>query len=628
MNAQDYILIKWILIPPLVGFLLNLLFKKFISEKISAFTASFAILLSFLFSLISFYKLISLPETIYLKEVLYKWFLVGPVNVEIAFRFDNLSSIMALMVCGVSFLIHLYSIGYMSKDRDIKRFFSYMNLFVFFMLVLVLSDNPILMFVGWEGVGFCSYLLIGFWYENIENSIAGKKAFIANRIGDTGFILGLLLLISYLNMNNIFLFDFETIKNNISLLLPYNLGFPLLSIISLSFFFAATGKSAQFPLYVWLPDAMAGPTPVSALIHAATMVTAGVYMLCRFYYMFAISPYALDIVLYIATFTSLLSAIIATMQNDIKKILAYSTISQIGYMFMGVASGVYQTGFFHLITHAFFKALLFLSAGSVIHALSGEQNIFNMGGLKNKIKYTFLAMLIGYMAISAIPPFAGYFSKDLIIEEIYNSGHFYIWLTSVFIAALTAYYMTRLFKFTFLGKSNYKKEPHESSSIMLIPLFILAFFSIVSGFYVDKFMHFTLAEIHESLDIPFMVKHLPLFVSLIGILAGFYLTNENISAYLEKIFKPFCLLIRNKFYLDEIYQFSIINPLRWVSNNVLFNAIDRILIDRAMVEGSGSVLYKIGSFIRKSQNGNLQFYAFVFVISFTLTLMYLMAVIL
>ena len=384
MEGNYYPLLKWILLAPLAGFAVNgLLGKKFLGEKAGGIVGALAIFVAFIFAALSFSDLLNLPvENRLLRDTLYSWISAGTFSVDAAFRFDPLSAVMALIVTGVSFLIHVYSIGYMKGDAGYNRYFAYLNLFVFFMLALVLADNPLVMFVGWEGVGLCSYLLIGFWYEDPEKAAAGKKAFITNRVGDAGFLLGLMLLSALLAFNGVFAMDFESLEKNAPLLTSITvLGVGAPTLICLLLFFGATGKSAQFPLYVWLPDAMAGPTPVSALIHAATMVTAGVYMLARLHFLYELAPKALEVVMLTGCFTAFFAAVIALLQKDIKKVLAYSTVSQLGYMFMAAGAGAFSASVFHLATHAFFKALLFLGAGSVIHGMSGEQDMFKMGGL-------------------------------------------------------------------------------------------------------------------------------------------------------------------------------------------------------------------------------------------------------
>ncbi len=600
-------IIRWVIFFPLITFLINFLFSRFLKERISAIIACFGVGLSFIFSFIAFSKIYKLPSELYLYDKIFDWINFSTLNIPLAFSLDRLSSIMALVVSGVSFLIHIYSIAYMEGDKDFKRFFSYLNLFVFFMLILVLAENIILMFVGWEGVGLCSYLLIGFWYENINNSKAAKKAFITNRVGDAFFIAGVLITYFILSKNNLYDLSFKTINSNINIF--YNTSFwqiSSLSLISFLLFMGATGKSAQFPLYVWLPDAMAGPTPVSALIHAATMVTAGVYLVARLFPLYQIASVS-TIILYIACFTSIISALIAITQRDIKKILAYSTISQLGYMFMGVITNVYPSGVFHLVTHAFFKALLFLTAGAVIHSLGGEQDIFKMGGLRDKLKNIFVTMVVGWLSIVGFPFLSGYFSKDFIIENIYLSGYKTVWFLSVLGAFLTAFYMTRLFNIAFVRKSENHHHIHKPSSTMTIPLFILAFLSIAAGYFLKPFLAFLNFEYYH-IEVPFIIKKLPLFASISGIILGFYLTRKEISDKLEERFSLLHKLTKNKFYVDEIYEFLIINPLKYISN-LIFRFVDRLIIDKTFVEGSGKFFYKAGSFTSLIENSNIRSYA-------------------
>ncbi len=618
MTHESYNLLN-IIIAPALGFAIISVFSKLLKGRISGYIASAAVFLSFLFSVLAFLDLRSFGQP--LNQKLFVWFSAGSFSADFSLAFDNLSAIMALVVTFVSFLIHIYSIGYMDHDKDFNRFFSYLNLFVAFMLVLVLAANPILMFVGWEGVGLCSYLLIGFWYENIENSIAGKKAFLANRVGDAFFITGLLLLISALSSKGDFSLDFTWLKENYQILSADKFaGLPILSVISLLLFLGATGKSAQFPLYVWLPDAMAGPTPVSALIHAATMVTAGVYMVSRLFFLFDAAPYALDIILYTASFTSLMAALIACLQTDIKKILAYSTISQIGYMFMGVGAGVYAGGFFHLTTHAFFKALLFLAAGSVIHALSGEQNIFKMGRLKDKIKITFILTLTGWLAICGLPPFSGFFSKDFIIETIWDSGHKGVWFFSVLTAGITAYYMTRLFRTAFLGKKRSDYHAHESPYIMLWPMSILAIFSVSLGFYRSSFLSFAGMNF-EPRHMPALATHSPIIAGILGISFAFFLAESKFSNFIEKTFSSIINLVKNKFYVDEIYDYLVIKPLAFFSEKFIFSLLDRKIIDGILVEGLAKTAFFTGDFSRKIQTGKISSYAAIFTLAATIALM-------
>ncbi|MEW5951550.1 MAG: NADH-quinone oxidoreductase subunit L [Elusimicrobiota bacterium] len=621
MNQQFYPLLP-IIIPPLAGFAFLFIFSHNLKGKIyAAYGACAAVFLSFVFSLPAFYKIASAPE-ISLKQDIFPWFNILGSQINFSLTMDSLSAVMVLIVSGVSFLIHIYSLGYMGHDKEFVRFFSYLNLFVFFMLILVLASNPIVMFVGWEGVGLCSYLLIGFWYENLDNSRAGKKAFITNRVGDAFFIIGLILLISALSSFEGFSLDFSWLKENlVSSLSQIPGGTYILALSAIFMFLGATGKSAQFPLYIWLPDAMAGPTPVSALIHAATMVTAGVYMVSRMFFLYQAAPISLEIIIYTASLTSVLAAIIACLQNDIKKILAYSTISQLGYMFLGIGAGVYQGAFFHLATHAFFKALLFLAAGSVIHSLGGVQDIFKMGGLKDKIKYTFLLTAAGWLAISGIPPLSGFYSKDFIIETVWLSGHKTIWFLSVLTAGLTAYYMTRMFKIVFISKPKSENHPHESPYSMLWPMAILAVLSVFSGLFAKDF--FAFLGLHEThFEIPFAAAKAPLLSALIGIAAGFYFTKENISAYFEALLPSVKKIVSNKFYLDEIYDFLIVRPLAFASDKFVFSIIDRTIIDKTAVEGSAAFFYKLGYYFRNIQNGNLSFYALILVLTAAFTLLY------
>lgn len=605
-----------IVFAPLAGFIVLLVFSARLKEKtIAAYLACTTVLISFVSSLYAFIDIVGKNQGKVLYYDLFKWFSILGFDIKFSLLMDNLSALMAVIVSGVSFLIHIYSLGYMDKDKDKTRFFSYLNLFVFFMLILVLASNPLFMFMGWEGVGLCSYLLIGFWYENIDNAAAGKKAFITNRVGDAFFIVGLLILACFAASKGGSI-EFLWMKENMPSIIASNpQALSILSLAAIFMFLGATGKSAQFPLYVWLPDAMAGPTPVSALIHAATMVTAGVYMVSRMFFLYQISPLAMEIILYTASFTSILAAIIACLQSDIKKILAYSTISQLGYMFLGAASGVYQTAIFHLVTHAFFKALLFLAAGSVIHALGGIQDIFKMGGLKDKIKYTFFLTACGWLAICGVPPFSGFYSKDLIIESLWLSRYKWVWAISVFTAALTAYYMTRMFKLVFFGKTGESaNHAHESPVSMLWPMVVLAFMSIFSGLLSRNFFSFINFEgMHEHL--PFLIVKAPLIAALLGITGGFYLTSERISSYWQNRLPLLRKVILGKFYLDEFYELTFFKPLYSFSQKIIFSFIDRKVVDSFMVEGPAVFFNEFGNIARKTQNGNLSFYALVLVLT-------------
>ncbi len=473
----DYV---W-LIPlfPLIGFLINGLFGSRFKENHIGTIASAAIGLSFIVSVTIFFQVLQLPASERsISRIIYTWIQTGDFQVNIGFLIDPLSLVMLLVVTGVGFLIHVYSIGYMHGDRSFARYFAYLNLFTFSMLLLVLADNFLLLFVGWEGVGLCSYLLIGFWFENNDYADAGRKAFVVNRIGDFGFLLGMFLIFQHfgsLNFNAVFSQAPEVLTTGLA------------TAICLLLFLGATGKSAQIPLYVWLPDAMAGPTPVSALIHAATMVTAGVYMVARCHVLFLSSPFVLNLVAIIGICTAFLAATIALVSNDIKKVLAYSTISQLGYMFLACGVGAFGAAIFHVSTHAYFKALLFLSAGSVMHALGNETDMTKMGGLRKKLPITYRFFLIGALALAGVPLFSGFFSKDEILWKAASSpfGGFWLWFAGAAVAGLTAFYTFRLIFMTFHGRSRVSKEVathiHESPKIMTVPLGILAVLAIVGG---------------------------------------------------------------------------------------------------------------------------------------------------
>ncbi len=464
---------------PLIGFIVNLFFgKKIKSEKISGWFSTLMVFIPFLIAVLTFFNFLGLQNAEKSISIKYfSWLISGNININFAYLIDPLSIVMVLIITGVGFLIHIYSIGYMHSDPEFHKFFSYLNLFIFAMLNLVLADNFLLVFLGWEGVGLCSYLLIGFWYEKKFTGEAAKKAFVMNRIGDFGFLIAMFLIFTT--------FGTLEISGFLSHLSSYPLDSGILVAISLLFFLGATGKSAQIPLFVWLPDAMAGPTPVSALIHAATMVTAGVYLIARCSLLYAMSPITSNIILIVGLLTAFIAGTIAIKQNDIKKILAYSTVSQLGFMFIALGTFSYGVAIFHLTTHAFFKALLFLGSGSVIHGMHEEQDITKMGGLKSKMKITYITFFIGSLAISGIPPLSGFFSKDEILYKTFTNSGVLFYAIGLFVAALTAIYMFRLVALTFYGKPRYnetKTHPHESPYTMTIPLIILAILSAIGGF--------------------------------------------------------------------------------------------------------------------------------------------------
>jgi NADH-quinone oxidoreductase subunit L len=606
---------------PLVGFLINGVFGyTFTNEKTASFIGCGTVFGSFVIAVLTYFQLLGFDESQRrIVVTLFTWISAGELNISAAYLIDPLSVVMSLIVTGVGFLIHVYSIDYIRGDRGFARFFSFMNLFIFAMLNLVLADNFLLMFLGWEGVGLCSYLLIGFWYEKKFTGDAANKAFFVNRIGDAGFMIALFFILF-----NFGTLNFGDVFGKISAG-PVNAS--LMTTIALLLFVGATGKSAQIPLYVWLPDAMAGPTPVSALIHAATMVTAGVYMIARCSIIFALSPAAMETVLFIGAITALLAATIAVAQNDIKKILAYSTISQLGYMFMAMGAGAFSAGIFHLTTHAFFKALLFLGAGSVIHAMSQEQDITKMGGLKDKLRTTFLTFMMAAIAISGVPPFSGFFSKDEILMSVFASGHYFYFFIGLITAFLTAYYIFRLMGLTFLGTTRYDSSvhPHESPKVMTIPLVILAVLSVIGGFIglpqvfgknlISDFLNPVfgaslpmIPEHHIESATEILLMVISAGVGVIGIIvgygifAGIYRTRK-----FEQI--PFYKVLINKYYVDEIYDYVVVRPLLGACE-FFYKRSDLKVID-GIVNGSGKIFMSLSEDWRKVQTGVVQDYAVV-----------------
>ncbi len=539
------------------------------------------------------------------------WIRVANVSIPITLRVDTLSALMILVVTGVGTLIHIYSIGYMHGDEGFARFFAYLNLFMFAMLVLVLGDSLLLMFVGWEGVGLCSYLLIGFWYEDLKNADAGKKAFITNRIGDFGFILGALFLWSLTGT-----LSPSEMQSKLGGISPALLAAPALLL-----FLGATGKSAQIPLYVWLPDAMAGPTPVSALIHAATMVTAGVYMIGRMHFLYVVVPGAMETIVLVGAATALLAGVIAIAQNDIKKVLAYSTISQLGFMFAGMASAHFTTGVFHLATHAFFKALLFLGAGAIIHSLHGEQDMRNMGGLRKSLPVTFIFFLCGAAALMGFPLTSGFFSKDLILAGVgsRDSGAFSVaWLMLVATAGITAFYTTRMLVMVFFGDpKDPERHPHAPGLMMTIPLAILALLSLGGGawleygLHIDRLFASTWGEPEGAAWAAAKSRSLAtsVFVMAVGALAaGLLFTGsrrEWVRSFVEgEMGRGIYKLVVNKFYIDELYHVLIVAPLK-MGAAVLWFVVDRILVDAVLVNGTARAAYAAGGIVRRAHTGSI-----------------------
>lgn len=617
------LLISLIPLLPLLGFLVIGLNVHRLAHKTSAYLACGTVFLSFIFSIVAFLHLLSLPQDQRAVTVtLMTWISTAGFTSDIAFLIDPLSSLMLLIITGVGFLIHVYSIGYMHDDSGFSRFFSYLNLFVFFMLMLVMSSNYLLMFVGWEGVGLCSYLLIGFWFKNHDYNKAANKAFIMNRIGDLGLLLGVILI--FVNFGSI---DYQTVFSK-----TQGVDSTTITWICILLFVGAMGKSAQMPLYTWLPDAMAGPTPVSALIHAATMVTAGIYMVARNNVLYSLSPAALSIILIVGLTTAIFAASIALVQNDIKKILAYSTVSQLGLMFVALGLGAYATGIFHMATHAFFKALLFLGAGSVIHALQGEQDIRRMGGLRKFLPVTYTTFFIAVLAISGIPPFAGFFSKDEILAHAFAHSPI-VWALAVLASLLTAFYMFRLFYLTFFGEARAEghvmEHIHESPKSMAIPLIALAVLSVVGGFMNVPEVLFGSAWLQEYLSPVFVSAKHAIHLThateymLMAVVVGLTLIVIAVaySKFVKKRQTPapegqlagFQKTLYHKYYVDELYEAVIVKPLFRISK-VADLVIEKLGID-GLVHGVGNLVTGGGNLLRRLQTGSIGFYIFIMVAS-------------
>jgi NADH-quinone oxidoreductase subunit L len=629
---MDYV---W-LIPvfPLVGFLINGLMGKRLPKNVVGAIGSAAVGLSFLLTISIFLEYLKLPVSARPVEIVsYTWMSAGSFSVPIAFLVDPLSLIMLLVVSGVSTVIHVYSVGYMHDDPSFPRYFAYLNLFVSNMLILVGANNFLMMFVGWEGVGLCSYLLIGFWYEKKSASDAGKKAFVVNRIGDFGFLLGMFFIFwtfGSLNFREVFALGSQ-----------YPVGSGVITAITLLLFVGATGKSAQLPLYTWLPDAMEGPTPVSALIHAATMVTAGVYMVARCSALYVLAPVSLTVVALTGALTAIFSASIGMAQFDIKRVLAYSTVSQLGYMFLACGVGAFVSGIFHLMTHAFFKALLFLGAGSVSHALSGELDMRKMGGLKKEIPITYWTFIIATLAIAGIFPFAGFFSKDEILFHSLVDGHTLYWGIATVAAFITAFYMFRAVFLTFYGES--RVDPHvahhihESPPIMTYPLMTLAALSVVGGFVgipLIKGMHVfkdflapsiaTLPhEVHYSASFEIGLMIFSMAVAGAGIYTAYkmYIVQPELPTKVAEKYQTAYELLYNKYFVDEIYDAAIVEPIK-EGSNFLWTGVDNQVVDGA-VNGSAGVVAWLSAHLRKLETGFLQNYALAILIGVTLVVGYL-----
>jgi len=668
--------LRWIPLLPLAAAVLSGLWLVFaprelprvlvIALAVGAPIASFAIALAQVFSLATGLE----AEQRFFVDNLYTWISAGDFHAELSFLLDPLSSVMVLVVTGVGSLIHVYSVGYMDddhrEDKGFQRFFAYLNLFTFSMLMLVLGDNLLVMFVGWEGVGLCSYLLIGFWYLEDANAAAGQKAFVVNRIGDFGFLLGIFLLFWSFASAGMPTVEFREMAANVGLLservvaLPSALsflpGFPswgLLTLACLCLFVGACGKSAQIPLYVWLPDAMAGPTPVSALIHAATMVTAGIYMVCRMSFAFSLAPGAQATVAWVGALTALFAATIGLAQTDIKKVLAYSTVSQLGYMFIAAGVAGYSAAVFHLMTHAFFKALLFLGAGSVILGMHHEQDITKMGGLRTRMPWTWFTFLIGVLAISGVPPFSGFFSKDEILLAAHEAhavpGHEWIWLIGLVTAGLTAFYMFRLYYLVFTGESradhHTRDHIHESNGWIVAPLVALAVLSLFGGAFGLPDAYGELAGVPQSNSLHYFLQPvaaspphqieastefgLAFTTTLVG-LAGIalatllYYVRRDLPAKIAAGIRPLYELVRDKYRIDELYAALIVRPLVGFSRTVLARGVDQGLIDGVGVNGVARAFFAGGDrALKYAQTGYLQSYVFAMLLGGVLLIAWL-----
>ena len=622
---------------PLIGFLINGLLLGRLPRPVISFIGCVSVGLSLMLSLLLFFELKGMPpEMRLIEQTLFSWIPAGSLHVNIGFLLDPLSAVMILVVSGVGFLIHVYSVGYMHNDPGYGRYFTYLNLFTFAMLTLVLADNFVLMFVGWEGVGLCSYLLIGFWFEKKSASDAGKKAFIVNRIGDFGFLIGMFIIFWHVGS-----LEFRTVMEAAPTVFIY--GGALITTACILLFVGAIGKSAQIPLYVWLPDAMEGPTPVSALIHAATMVTAGVYMIARTNALYMMAPDALLVVAIVGAVTAMYAATIGLAQNDIKRVLAYSTISQLGYMFLACGVAAFGAGIFHLMTHAYFKALLFLGAGAVIHAVSNEQDMRKMGGLRKHLPVTYWTFLVATLAISGIPGFSGFFSKDEILWKSFSSqfGHPVFWVIGFATAGLTAFYMFRLVYLTFHGKERMdehtKAHLHEAPKSMTIPLVLLAVLAVIGGWvglpHVFGFTnHFerwmapvmshgvnaveshalAAAGSHAGTEIGLMIASVALVLIAIFLARMFYNKRPELATSFREKLSGLHKLLLNKYYVDEIYGAILVRPIIYLSL-FFWKFVDVVLIDD-FINGLAKGYSDTSQSLRRIQTGQVRSYATLFVL--------------
>ncbi|WP_333599317.1 NADH-quinone oxidoreductase subunit L [Flavobacterium sp.] len=615
-----------LLLAPFAGFLFNIFFGKKVSKGFAGAVGTLTVVVSFLLSICFFTQLNQNGKPVHI--LLFEWLSVHNFKLFFGLQLDQLSLLWLLFVTGIGSLIHLYSISYMHDDENMHKFFAYLNLFVFFMITLVIGSNLLVMFIGWEGVGLCSYLLIGFWYKNQDYNDAAKKAFIMNRIGDLGFLIGIFLLANYCGTLEFVHMKPMLISGSVSGVSTQ------VVIAALCLFIGACGKSAQLPLYTWLPDAMAGPTPVSALIHAATMVTAGIFMVTRMNFLFDLTPQVQTIIAIVGAATALVAASIGLLQNDIKKVLAYSTVSQLGLMFLALGLGAYNVAVFHVITHAFFKACLFLGSGSVIHGLHGEQDMRKMGGLRKAMPITYITMLISTLAIAGIFPFAGFWSKDEILMVAFEHNKV-LWVVASIASIMTAFYMFRLMYLTFFkefrGTEEQKQHLHESPSLITIPLVILAILALIGGAinlpgsnWLNHFLEPILATKHEEHALgsnEYMLMGIALAGALVGIAWAY-------SKYIKQAFVPkedaeivgFNKTVYNKYYVDEFYTFLLVKPINGLAN------FFRTTLEPAL----GKVVYSLGTAAnglgtqgKKLQNGNIGLYLFAFVIGVCAIITYL-----
>jgi NADH-quinone oxidoreductase subunit L len=617
-------LVLLVILLPFIGFVINGLGFRRVPQAVVAPIAVGASLGAFVCSLLLFQQFAGKTEIIRF----FDWITISNFNIAFAFQIDQLSLLMLLVITGVGTLIHLYSVGYMGHDEGYGKFMAFLNLFMFSMLILVLGANYVMMFIGWEGVGLCSFLLIGFWNTNVDYNYAARKAFVMNRIGDLGFLLGIFLIIAYFGST-----EFSVVFSKATSV--FKTGDAVVVAITLLLFVGAMGKSAQLPLYTWLPDAMAGPTPVSALIHAATMVTAGIYMVIRSNILFTLAPFTLDVIVIVGLTTALLAASIGVFQNDIKKVLAYSTVSQLGYMFIGLGVMAYSSAMFHVMTHAFFKALLFLGAGSVIHAIHDEQDIRNMGGLRKYMPITFMTFLIGTIAIAGIPPFAGFFSKDEIMAHAFQYSPI-VWGLALLGSAMTSFYMFRLlivtFWGTFRGTEEQKHHLHESPFVITLPLMVLAGLSIVGGFmgiphvfahdahWLEKFMkplftetaklneHF--GHLHLSANQEYGLMGASVLAALASMIVAIFMFSKRVPAADDKM-TGLPKLVYNKYYIDEIYDTLIAKPIMGLSTALY--QIGESIVD-GIVNAVGHFTKMLSDLFRRLQTGTVGFYVLVMVI--------------